>query len=142
DVVPALSFLDLAWTRLGVDPVASGARIVDGHRFAVEAAGVAGPLLVAQCDTVAVLSDVKLALDLDGPPVVVLQRLGAPDEAIFTVERSELDRAVRPDHLTSLWLPDAAPSVASEVARFDELVHILRERCPWDREQTHHSLTR
>jgi MazG family protein len=28
------------------------------------------------------------------------------------------------------------------VARFDELVHVLRERCPWDREQTHDSLTR
>ncbi|HEX4818719.1 MAG TPA: SAM-dependent methyltransferase, partial [Acidimicrobiales bacterium] len=48
EVLPALSFVDLAWARLGVDPVASGARIVDGHRFAVEAAGVPGPLLVAQ----------------------------------------------------------------------------------------------
>ena len=34
------------------------------------------------------------------------------------------------------------PAVASEVARFDELVHVLRERCPWDREQTHTTLTR
>src|SRR5205807_2450521 len=66
---------------------------------------------------------------------------GGPDEAILTVERRELDRVV-PDHLTSLWIADVAPAVASEVARFDELVHVLRERCPWDREQTHHSLTR
>ena len=141
DVVPALSFLDLTWARLGVDPVASGARVVDGHRFAVEAAGADGPLLVAQCETPTVLSDVKLALDLDGPPVVVLQRLGLSDESIVTVERSELDRVVQPDHLTSVWIPTGT-SVASEVARFDELVHVLRERCPWDREQTHHSLTR
>jgi MazG family protein len=35
-----------------------------------------------------------------------------------------------------------APAVASEVARFDELVHVLRERCPWDRAQTHTTLTR
>jgi tetrapyrrole methylase family protein/MazG family protein len=142
DVVPALSFADLAWTRLGVDPVDTGARIVDGHRFASEAAGERGPLLVAQCDSAAVLSDVKLALDLDGPPIVVLQRLGAPDEAMFPVERDELDRAVHPDHLTSLWIDTVAPAVASEVARFDELVHVLRERCPWDREQTHATLTR
>ena len=142
EVVPALSFVDLAWTRLAVDPVACSARIVDGYRFAIEAAGANGPLLVAQCDTVAVLSDVKLALDLDGPLIVVLQRLGASDEAIFSVERADLDRAVQPDHLTSLWIPETAPSVASEVARFDELVHVLRERCPWDREQTHQSLTR
>jgi tetrapyrrole methylase family protein/MazG family protein len=142
DVLPALSFADLTWARLGVDPVELGARIVDGHRFASEAAGERGPLLVAQCDRSSVLSDVKLALDLDGPPVVVLQRLGAPDESIVSVERSELDRAIEPDHLTSLWIAEAAPAVASEVARFDELVHILRERCPWDREQTHTTLTR
>lgn len=142
DVLPAMSFADLAWARLGVDPVDLGVRLVDGHRFAVEAAGERGPLLVAQCDRREVLSEVKLSLDLDGPPVVVLQRLGAPDEAIVTVERSELDRTVEPDHLTSLWIDAVAPAVASEVARFDELVHVLRERCPWDREQTHTTLTR
>src|SRR5690606_20604076 len=38
-VIPALSFVDLAWVRLGVDPFAEGARIVDGHRVAVDAAG-------------------------------------------------------------------------------------------------------
>jgi tetrapyrrole methylase family protein/MazG family protein len=140
--VPALSFVDLAWTRLGVDPVAGGVRIVDAHRFGVDAAGERGPLLVAQCDSRAVLSGVKLALDLDGPPIVVLQRLGAPDEYIFEVEREDLDRAVEPDHLTSLYIESVAAPVASEVARFDELVHVLRERCPWDREQTHQSLTR
>jgi tetrapyrrole methylase family protein/MazG family protein len=142
EVLPALSFADLAWARLGVDPVALGARIVDGRRFAVEAAGERGPLLVAQCDTKDVLSDVKLALDLDGPPIVVLQRLGTPEESIAGVERRDIDRSVTPDHLTSLWIDVGAPAVASEVARFDELVHVLRERCPWDREQTHTTLTR
>jgi tetrapyrrole methylase family protein/MazG family protein len=141
-VVPALSFVELAWARLGVDPVASGVRIVDARQFAIDAAGERGPLLVAQCDSRAVLSDVKLSLDLDGPPVVVLQRLGMPDEHIFEVERADLDRAVAPDHLTSLFLDAVAPPVASEVARFDDLVHVLRQRCPWDREQTHQSLTR
>ena len=32
-VVPALSFLDLAWDRLGVDPITAGARLVDGTRI-------------------------------------------------------------------------------------------------------------
>src|SRR5580700_10425241 len=45
-VLPALSCLDLAWARLGVDPLAAGARIVDGHRFETGAAGERGPLLV------------------------------------------------------------------------------------------------
>jgi len=63
EIIPALSFLDLTWARLGIDPVSVGVRILDGHRFAIEAAGERGPLLVAQCDSADVLSDVKLALD-------------------------------------------------------------------------------
>ena len=140
-LVPALSFLDLAWAALGVDPVAEGVRVVDGRRFAVEAAGERGPLLVAQCDTRQVLSDIKLTAD-DGGPVTVLQRLGLPDQSVTTVAWGALDKEVEPDHLTSIYLPKAAPPVAREVARFDQLVRTLRERCPWDREQTHRTLTR
>jgi MazG family protein len=32
--------------------------------------------------------------------------------------------------------------LARELVRFAELVRVLRERCPWDREQTHRSLVR
>ncbi len=140
-LVPALSFVDLAWDRLRVDPVQAGVRLVDGHRFAEEAAGQTGPLLVAQCDTSLALSAVKLAVD-DGPVVTVLQRLGLPDEAVFDVTWDELDRAFEPDHLTCLWIPRLADPVAGELTRLVELVRTLRERCPWDRSQTHQSLTR
>lgn len=139
-VVPALSFADLAWARLGVDPLADGVRIVDGRRFAVEAAGERGPLLVGQCDSRAVLSDIKLAVDEAPPAVTVLQRLGLPDEAIFEVAWEELDRAFEPDHLTSLYIESLAAPVAVELVRLHELVRMLRERCPWDREQDHRSL--
>jgi tetrapyrrole methylase family protein / MazG family protein len=140
-VLPAMSFLDLAWARLGVDPLALGVRLIDGHRFATEAAGQRGPLLVAQCDSKTVLSDIKLSID-DGPPVTVLQQLGLADEAVRTVAWDELDRSVDPDHLTSLWIPTLVSPVAAELVRFDELVHTLRARCPWDQEQTHQSLAR
>ena len=141
ELLPALSFLDLAWARLGVDPVALGARLIDGRRFEVEAAGERGPLLVGQCDRSHVLSEIKLAVD-DGPPVTVLQRLGLPDESVRDVDWDDLDRAVTPDHLTSLWIPSLAAPVAGELARFHDLVRTLRAECPWDREQTHASLTR
>lgn len=143
ELVPAMSFLDLVWARLGVDPVARGVRVVDGHRFAVEAAGERGPLLVAQCDSPWVLSEVKLAVeDADPPPVTVLQRLGLPGERIVTVDWNALDREIVPDHLTSLWIPELAAPVAAELANFADVVRTLRERCPWDREQTHATLTR
>jgi tetrapyrrole methylase family protein/MazG family protein len=141
-IVPSLSFLDLAWSRLGVDPLSAGVTLVDGHRFRVEAAGRPGPLLVAQCDTRPVLSEIKLALPDPAGEVTVLQRLGLPDESVTVLRRDALDRSVEPDHLTCVWIPRLAAPVAAELVRFDELVHTLRARCPWDREQTHLSLTR
>lgn len=125
EVLPALSFLDLAWARLAVDPVALGARLVDGRRFEETAAGERGPLLVGQCDQPHVLSDIKLSVD-DGPEVVVLQRLGLADELIRTVAWDDLDRDVEPDHLTSLWIPWLAEPGAGEGARFHQLVGRLR----------------
>ena len=143
EVLPALSFTSLVWPRLGVDPVAMGVRLVDGHRFE-SAAGERGPLLVAQCDSRSVLSDIKLSVDDAAAPevVTVLQRLGLPDEAVLSVAWSDLDRAFEPDHLTAVWIPRLAAPIAAEVAEFAALVRTLRERCPWDREQTHQSLTR
>ena len=149
EVLAGLSFADLVWDRLGVDPLASGVRLVDGRRFAVDAAGERGPLLVAQCDSAHVLSDIKLAalesLDRSAAgeaehPVTVLQRLGLPDEQVFEVAWAELDQAVEPDHLTSLYVPDLGAPIAREVARFADLAVELRRRCPWDKEQTHQSL--
>jgi tetrapyrrole methylase family protein/MazG family protein len=148
-VLPAVSFVDLAWEVLGVDPLAAGARLVDGHRFATEAAGSAGPLLVGQCDSHHVLAEVKLAIGtaLDNFPasqldVTVLHHLGLPDQAVTTISWDELDRSIHADHLTSVWVPRLAQPVAAEVALLDELARTLRAGCPWDREQSHQSLTR
>ncbi len=143
EVHPALSFLDLAFTRLGVDPVATGVRVVDAGHFAVGAAGERGPLVVAQCWSREVLSEVKLSVeDAPAEPVTVLHHLGLPDERISEVAWDDLDREVEPDHLTSLWVPRLAAPVAGELVALEELVRTLRARCPWDRVQTHASLGR
>jgi tetrapyrrole methylase family protein/MazG family protein len=143
EVLPAMSFVDLAWVRLGIDPYEEGVRLVDGHRFAVAAAGERGPLLVAHCHNRRVLSDVKLAVeDPPSQPVTVLQRLGMADEAVFEVPWSELDRSFEPDHLTSVLIGELAAPVAGEVAAFAEVVARLRAECPWDAEQTHRTLAR
>ena len=143
DVRAAMSFLDLTWVRLGIDPMEDGVRLVDAHRFGSRAAGERGPMLVAHCHNRRVLSDIKLSVpDLPGLPVTVLQRLGTENEAIFSVAWEELDRSFEPDHLTSLWVPELGAPVAGEVQAFVELVATLRDRCPWDRAQTHHTLRR
>ena len=143
-VHPAVSFLDEAWRVLGIDPVESGVRLVDGHDFAVAAAGHTGPMLVAHTHANWVLSDIKLVLeDTDeDPDVVLLHHLGLPDEKVVRTVWSRMDREIEADHLTCLWVPGLAHPVAAEMVRFHELARTLRAKCPWDIEQTHSSLVR
>ena len=143
-VHPAMSFLDVIYARLGIDPVEDGVTLVDGHQFATAAAGLSGPLLVAHTHANWVLSNVKLAVEsaTGDEPVVILQRLGSPDELITHTTWAELDRTVEADHLTSIYIPHLAAPVGAELVRFHQLARTLREQCPWDREQTHQSLVR
>jgi tetrapyrrole methylase family protein/MazG family protein len=143
-VHPAMSFLDVIYARLGIDPVEAGITLVDGHEFATAAAGLAGPLLVAHTHANWVLSDIKLAVEsaVGDEPVIILQRLGSPDELITHTTWADLDRTVEADHLTSIYIPHLAAPVGAELVRFHQLARTLREQCPWDQEQTHQSLVR
>lgn len=144
DALPALSFLDIAWQMLGIDPVEAGVRLIDGHRFGVEAAGERGPLLVAQVHADWVLSMVKLSHELASgdEEVLLLHHLGLKDQRVVRTTWKDLDRTLDPDHLTSLYVPALAEPIAGEMQRLHALARTLRERCPWDQEQTHDSLVK
>jgi tetrapyrrole methylase family protein/MazG family protein len=141
-VIPGMSFIDLAWMRLEVDPLAVRARLVDAERFAADAAGDVGPLLVAQAWSRALLSEIKLAPENPPPSAVILHHLGLDDEQVLEVRWEDLDRTVEPDHLTSIWIASLAEPVGFELVRAQEIVRVLRQECPWDAAQTHLSLTR
>lgn len=143
-VYPAMSFLDIAYVRLGIDPVEARLTLVDGHDFATAAAGLTGPLLVAHTHANWVLSDIKLAVEnaTGDESVVVLQRLGTTEELITHTTWAELDRTVEADHLTCIYIPNLHAPVGAELVRFHQLARTLREQCPWDQEQTHRSLVR
>jgi tetrapyrrole methylase family protein/MazG family protein len=142
EVLPAMSFLDVAWARLGIDPVEAGVRLVDGHQFAIAAAGERGPLLVAHTHANWVLSDIKLAVEgaTGDEAVVILHALGTSDEQIVETTWAELDHTIDADHLTSIYVPELAAPVGVEYVRFHQLTRTLREQCPWDIEQTHETL--
>lgn len=141
-ILPAMSFLDLAWAAIGIDPVNVGVRLIDGHRFATEAAGERGPLLVAQVHSDWVLSSIKLAHETSSgdEPVVLLYHLGMADQRVEHTTWQYLDQTVGADHLTSLYIPRLASPIAGEMADLHKLARTLRDQCPWDREQTHDSL--
>jgi tetrapyrrole methylase family protein/MazG family protein len=142
DVLPAMSFLDVAWARLGIDPVEKGVRLVDGHDFATAAAGERGPMLVAHTHANWVLNEIKLAVeDAQGDePVTMLHALGTDAKLIVETTWAQLDQTIEADHLTSIYIPQLAAPVGQGYVRFHELTRMLREQCPWDIEQTHETL--
>ncbi len=143
-VEPAVSYLELVWNRLGIDPLSLGVRLADAGDFAVHAAAAAGPVVLGQTWSRQILSDVKLALDepVAGQRAVILHHLDLPDEQVLDVAWADLDRTIEPDHLTSVFVPAVEAAPAAAVARLAATVATLRQRCPWDREQSHGSLVR
>ena len=143
-ILPAMSFLDVVWSTLQIDPVDAGVRMIDGHQFAELAAGQTGPLLVAQCHANWVMSNIKLAHESASgdEPVVILHHLGLDDQKIVHTTWQNLDREIEPDHLTSIYIPKLAEPIAGELAKLHNLARTLREQCPWDEKQTHDSLVR
>jgi tetrapyrrole methylase family protein/MazG family protein len=144
---PALSFLDLAWVALGIDPLAAGVRLVDAGVAGAVVESEGGPFLVAQCWSRHLLSEVKLAVpddDLERPRPVLLHHLGLEDQVVVAIDWWELDRTLEPDHLTSVYIPASVPNegriAGDEVTQLVALMDTLRERCPWDSVQTHASL--
>jgi len=144
EILPAMSFLDVVWSVLQIDPVDAGVRMIDGHRFTELAAGLTGPLLVAQCHANWVLSNIKLAHESANgdEPVVILHHLGLDNQKIIHTTWQNLDREIEPDHLTSIYIPKLAEPIAGEMAKLHSLARTLREQCPWDEKQTHDSLVR
>jgi len=141
---PALSFADVAFAALGIDPMNSGVRFVDATEIGARLRGP-GPLLLTQCYSTAVLSDIKLSVDselmAERPTAVILHHLGLEDEEIVPIDLDEIDRFSDVDHLTSLYIPELR-TIGPAAEDLVDLMERLRLECPWDQKQTHESLTR
>ncbi|HEX5630080.1 MAG TPA: MazG nucleotide pyrophosphohydrolase domain-containing protein, partial [Acidimicrobiia bacterium] len=138
-VVPGESFLDLALLRSGIDPLARGLQVLDAHDLGFPLL-LHLPTLITQVDTAASLlavRDALLALLAADTPIVRLADLGGEDEVVETLRLTDL----RPAHAglrVTLVVDVPAPGWPGLVRTNAR----LRRECPWDREQTHHSLVR
>ena len=106
-IKPAMSFLDLAYVDLGIDPIA-GLRIIDAQDYSALADAGQYPLMVTQVYNQMVASDMKLSLmDVlpDETEVYFLRNLGLDDEECRKVPLFEIDRQPVIDHLTSVFIP-------------------------------------
>ena len=137
EVVDGESFLGLAMQRAGVDALARGLQLLDGHALP-EPLLLHLPTLIGHVDRSTVAAEVALALSktlLADTAITVMQRLGSPDEDVRTVELGEL-AATEVDERTTLFLDPPAVGWPGLV----QTNLLLRAECPWDRVQTHHSL--
>lgn len=148
-ILPGMSFLEVLYTRLGVDPI-QGLTVVDAMDIGQLPAGLATALVVTQVYNRQVASETKLSLMEKLPDdyeVTVVKNLGLADEEIIPIPLYQLDRLQTIDHLTSLYVPSMAVQTSEQSIDMSPLVEVMAqlrspEGCIWDLQQTHDSLRR
>lgn len=136
-VLPGLSFLDFVYTAVGVDPIADGLQVVDA-RTLHDPLPLHLPTIITQVDSVLRAADLSVALgrvlDFDHP-ITILDRLGDPDEVVVVSTVGSLatfDAGAR----TTVFVDPATVGLLGLIATN----RVLRQECPWDKKQTHHTL--
>jgi tetrapyrrole methylase family protein / MazG family protein len=133
------SFLDLTLEKAGIDPFDRGVQIIDAHQLP-DPLLLHLPTLIVQIDGPEAFIRVheRLSRLLEPEtPITVLTDLGSITESLLVMGLGEL----RPDHAglrVTLALDVEAPGWPGLVQTNAR----LRQECPWDKEQTHHSLAR
>lgn len=147
-VLPGMSFLEVLYTRLGVDPI-EGLTVLDACDLQPDGSELKTAMVITQVYNQAVASDVKLTLMESLPDdyaVTLVRGLGLPDESIRTIALYELDRQPDIDHLTSLYVakPEHKAPQTFSLEPLIEVMATLRspDGCLWDLEQNHRSLRR
>lgn len=145
-ILPGMSFLEVLYTRLGVDPI-DGVTIVDAADIARLPSDLGTAMVVTQVYNKQVASEAKLAMMEQLPDdyqVTVTRNLGLPDEEIRCVALYELDRLPHIDHLTSVYVPPRPSTARFTLEPLVDVMARLRSPngCVWDIEQTHSSLRR
>ncbi|MGE5220936.1 MAG: nucleoside triphosphate pyrophosphohydrolase, partial [Omnitrophica WOR_2 bacterium] len=144
-VIEGLSFLEPAFTALGIDPL-PGTTILDAMELAsahVPPFPPDRPAIIAQIHSKAIAAEVKLTLMEiypDKHPVQFVHAAGTPEVVVEILSLYEIDRSDKIGLLTALYLPPLNPGTSFE--DFQEIIAHLRapDGCPWDKEQTHQSL--
>ena len=137
ELVAGESFLDLAFAALNLDPITAGVQILDAKDLP-DPLPLHLPTLITQVDGAFAMGETALELGKVLAPttdIVVLDSLGDPDERVETVELADLPRHTAGPR-TTLFV-DPPPVGWHGLVQTNRR---LRRECPWDREQTHHTL--
>jgi tetrapyrrole methylase family protein / MazG family protein len=142
------SFLDSTFQALEIDPI-EGFQLVDALGLKSNQLQLDGHVIITQVYDQMVASDVKLTLMEQLPDdyqVTIVTAAGSNRQQIKEVALFELDRETSIDNLTSVYIPPVKDEAILH-HQFTSLRQIIAQLrgpngCPWDKEQTHHSLKR
>lgn len=138
ELLPAESFVDAICAAADIDPLFDGLRVLDG-RDLPHILWLDAPTIIGHVDLPIVLADVTARLQAILPPTTPIglaTDLGAVAGSFEWTTLEEIS-AERAGSRVSLVVPAIEAGLHGAV----EVVRHLRNECPWDREQTHHSIT-
>ena len=137
EVIPAESFVDAVLAAVGYDPLDRGLQILNGHDLP-DPLVLDKPTIVGQLDRPEVLADVCALVDRVTPDetmVTVLSGVGSPDAVVLEGLPADVDASLAGAR-TSVFIDSDPGGLIGAV----KTMRVLREECPWDRDQTHQSL--
>jgi tetrapyrrole methylase family protein/MazG family protein len=135
--IPGQSFLDLVFASVGIDPITDGVQVVDA-RALPDPLPFHIPTVLTQVDSPLRAADTSVALGrtLDPDhPLTILDRLGDDDEVVLDSSVGGLATYAASER-TSVYVAPVLSGLLGLVATN----RVLRDQCPWDRKQTHHTL--
>ncbi|KPL58067.1 nucleoside triphosphate pyrophosphohydrolase [Rossellomorea vietnamensis] len=140
------SFIDALFASVGADPI-DGFQLLDGTSLKLHDIHMNQQLIIGQVYDAFIASEVKLTLMELYPydyEVALVTAAGSGEEKVERIPLVELDRVAGLSNLTSLYVPAVKDMESSfkQYATLREIISTLRgpNGCPWDKEQTHHSL--
>ena len=139
EVIPAESFVDAVLVEMGYDPLDRGLQILNGHELPVPLV-LDKPTIVGHLDRPEILAEVAAQIARVLPEeseITVLAGIGAAGAVRVEVSPDDVDPALA-GLRTSIFV-DSAPGGLIGAVR---IMAVLRQKCPWDREQTHQTLVK
>ncbi len=145
-VIPSVSFLDGIFAELKTDAINSF-KLLDALSLDEQKPDTSCLNIVCQVYNKEIASDVKLALSEyydDETEVYLLTSSATENSIIEKLKLYEIDFSEHINHLTSLVIP--AQNSLNTPREFESLVDIIavlrgENGCPWDKAQTHKTLT-
>lgn len=136
---PGESFIDAVLSAVGYDPFDRGLQVLNGHLLP-DPLVLDKPTVIGHLDRPELLADVAVAVARVVPEdtgATVVIDAGMKSQKLVSGPVDGLDAGLA-GLRTSLWI-DAEPGGLIGAV---QTMRRLRIECPWDREQTHHSLVK